>query len=75
MSLFLGFDLLTMYYLNNVTVFDNIHRFFDDQIVFVGTFNDPPVVDVFKRVASDLLLVTRTSFIRISNRIHMWVRV
>lgn len=41
----------------------------------VWVLNNPPVVNVFKNVAGDLLLVTASTVVRVTNRVQMRVRM
>ena len=46
-----------------------------DEYLPVRSLDDPPVVDIFECVAGDLLLVRGSSTIRVSDRIHVFMRV
>lgn len=51
--------------LHDVSVLDSIDRIVNDKLVDSRPFHNPPVVDVFIRVAGDLLLVGRATTVRV----------
>jgi len=65
----------SMNQLNNIAIFDSIDRLVHDQIVFIGSLENPPVVDVFEAVASDLLLMRGASAVFVTHGVHVGVGV
>lgn len=64
-----------MHQLYHVTVLYGIDGVLHHQVVLLRSLHDPPVVDVLKAVARHLLLVRGASLVRISDRVHVGVRM